>query len=199
MSIPHGKFMPLPLLLYLLLWVELAYFLFATVYSYFWGMKEAYYKLSPMKMGRLQLWVYSMTYAVGTGVVAYMILDMVIKGTISRIEVEVLFVSHAAWLSTSFCFLPPLRQPAAVALLHPHVILPVLLSIVAWNLPRWGCLIFCGCLVLFGIRRNFEYREVVFAGQPWTLETYHAAEKELKQAAEEDAPETQQGNAQVGA
>merc|ERR550539_2028288 len=98
-----------------------------------------------------------------------MIFDVLCAGHISRIEVEVIFLSHALWLGVIFSFF--LRSfpglPAAVApLIHlgnPHVWLTIAVWISAWHLPRLSCKLICAGIMAFGIVRNLVgYQKYVF-------------------------------------
>mmetsp|Transcript_69013 Transcript_69013/g.191038 ORF Transcript_69013/g.191038 Transcript_69013/m.191038 type:complete len:192 (-) Transcript_69013:134-709(-) len=179
MVIPHGKFVPLPVLLYMFLWLEVMYFIVAAFVTYFRGFRDEWGRMCSSQVGRMQLWIYSMTHGVGLGVVAYLLVEVLRTGRISRIEAEVLFVAQSAWVGVTVSFLAPPKLPLARGLLHPQVLMFAVLCMIAWDLPRRGCLAFCGFLVVFGVRRNFEYQRVVFEGKGWTPDAYFEAENEL--------------------
>jgi len=146
--IVHGEFIPIPKGLYILLWIELVVFLPFTLKHYFGSFRQEWYSQVANKTGWMKLWSGEILNGVGACVLMFMVGDALLEHTISRIEVEMLFLSHALWMGVCFSF--GLRHPILLFLI-PNTYLSIAVWATALTLPRWWVLLVCVLIMLFGV------------------------------------------------
>jgi len=157
--ITHGEFIPIQKGLYIALWIVLVVFLPFTLKHYFGSFHQEWYSLGANKTAWMKLWSGEMLNGVGACVLMFMIGDALFEHTISRIEVEILFLSHALWMGVFFSF--GLRYPVLL-FLNPHTYLSIAVWATALTLPRWWVLLVCVLIMLFGVFRNLvQYQHAV--------------------------------------
>jgi len=188
MPIGPEEYILIPLGLKIVLWAELIIFTPFTIKHYFGAFEDKWYRMAKTKLGQMSLWAGEMQNGVGALTLMYMIFDALCQNDISRIEVEILFLSHALWLGCCTAFCPP--PPAFLLLfgMNPHFYLTVGVWATATNLVRPVCLIVSGLIMGFGIfRQYFQFRSTIFPHEPFNLDTFGRAQQELLTQEEIDA------------
>lgn len=181
MPIGPEEFIWIPLGLKIVLWAELIIFTPFTIKHYFGAFEPKWARMADTKLGQAALWAGEMKNGVGALTLMYMIFDALCVNQVSRIEVEILFLSHALWIGCCAAFCPP--PPAFVVLfgLNPHFYLTVGVWCTATHLVRPVCLIMSGVLMAFGVyRQYFQFRSTIFPGEPFTMDTFNRAQSELQ-------------------
>mmetsp|Transcript_79012 Transcript_79012/g.245144 ORF Transcript_79012/g.245144 Transcript_79012/m.245144 type:complete len:210 (-) Transcript_79012:59-688(-) len=151
MPIGPAEAILIPLPLKIVLYLELILFTPFSLQHFFGGFKPSWARMSPFKLAQKELWAGEMLNGVGAFVLMYMIFDALVAGTISRIEVEILFISHALWMGVVFSFVLPVWQ---IHLVNPHSWLTIGVWATAFHLARWWCLVLSLAIMLFGVYRN---------------------------------------------
>uniref|UniRef100_A0A7S1PQI6 Uncharacterized protein n=1 Tax=Alexandrium catenella TaxID=2925 RepID=A0A7S1PQI6_ALECA len=180
MPIGPEEFVGIPVGLKVVLWAELIIFTPFTLKHYFGGFEPKWARMSNTKLGQMALWAGEMQNGVGALALMYMIFDALCVNQISRIEVEILFLSHALWIGCCTAFCPP--PPAFLLLfgMNPHFYLTVGVWCTATKMARPVCLIVSGAIMLFGIyRQYFQFRSTIFPNEPFDLDTFGRAQTEL--------------------
>mmetsp|Transcript_3819 Transcript_3819/g.12381 ORF Transcript_3819/g.12381 Transcript_3819/m.12381 type:complete len:191 (+) Transcript_3819:63-635(+) len=146
---PGDTVLPIPTGLHVVLWCELIIFLPFSLSHYFGPFHAEWRQLSHLKAGRVKLMAGEMLNGVGALVLMLMIFEALCSSTITRVELDVLFVSHALWIGVCIAVKPPLFFHC----INPHSWLSVALWITSAHLARWPILLACVLIMLFGFYR----------------------------------------------
>lgn len=157
MSIPPDGFISIPTPLHVVMWLEFLLFVPFSLSHYCGPFKETWASLSSLGLARTIFWSGEMLNGVGAWVLMFMLGSALWQGTISLIEIEILFLSHALWYGVIIAMTPPWPANLLIYLVNPHTYLFIGVVVTGWGLPRPICVMLCVFVVLFGIyRRVFQ-------------------------------------------
>jgi len=178
MSIPPELNISIPFGLNIVMWLEFLLFVPFSMKHYFGSFKPFWGKASDNGVVRSTLWSGEMLNGVGAVLLMYMLGSALWQKTISLIEVEILFLSHALWYGVILAASPPPFM--LFALINPHTYLYIGVVATAYDLPRPICYIASGIVLGFGMyRRWFQVPQACYGKSSITLEDFVDAFKKL--------------------
>ena len=120
---------------------------------------------------------YNFTSAV---LLMYMLGSALWVKSISLIEVEILFLSHALWYGVIVAVTPPTPTFWLFALINPHTYLYVGVVLTAYDLPRPICYLFSAVILMFGLYRRWYQVPLTCYNKPiLTIDDYAEEIKKL--------------------
>jgi hypothetical protein len=120
-------------------------------------------KVASNPHARLAIWSGAMLNGVGSWVLMYMIASALWEQSISLIEIEILFLSHALWYGVGIATSPPDSVLPVVLLTNPHTYLFTGVLATAYDMPRPICYANCVLVLVFGFyRRYVQMRPTIF-------------------------------------
>lgn len=154
MSIPPETFIPIPFGLLVVMWAEFILFVPFSIIHYMGGFKPFWGTLTQNGLGRTIFWSGEMLNGVGAWVLMFMLGSALWQGSVSVVEIEILFLSHALWYGVIIAMFPPGHVGAFFCAINPHTYLFIGVLITGYDLPRPICLAVCALVMLFGIYRR---------------------------------------------
>lgn len=147
---------PIPGGLHVVIWLEFILFVPSSLSHYMGGYKPMWSSYSANPVGRTALWSGEMLNGVGAWVLMYMLGCALWSGSITLVEIEVLFLSHALWYGVIFSVTPPGPAFWLVALFNPHTYMYIGVVATAYDLPRPICYAASAIVLLFGLYRRWR-------------------------------------------
>ena len=155
MAIPPETSIPIPFGLHIVIWLEFIMFVPFSFSHYCGAFKPLWMEYTSSAMGKITLWSGEMLNGVGAWVLMYMLGHSLWQQTISVIEIEILFLSHALWYGVLISLNP--RGPAFLLsiLVNPHTYLYIGVIATGYDLPRPICFAVSAFVLSFGFYRRY--------------------------------------------
>mmetsp|Transcript_22108 Transcript_22108/g.24606 ORF Transcript_22108/g.24606 Transcript_22108/m.24606 type:complete len:233 (+) Transcript_22108:207-905(+) len=180
MSIPSELNIPIPFGLSIVMWLEFLLFVPFSMQLYFGSFKPFWGKASDNGVVRSTLWSGEMLNGVGAVLLMYMLGSALWQQTISLIEVEILFLSHALWYGVIMAMTPHGSGFLLIFFINPHTYLYIGVIVTAYDLPRPICYIASGIVLCFGLyRRWYQVPQACYGKSSITLDDYVDALKKV--------------------
>lgn len=177
----------LPLSIKVVLWLHVVYLALSVLRSYFGGFQERWRDhngavgMSSSRVGHIALFIGEMQVGSKNMILLWVLLPMISSQRVNIFCVDIIFVSHAAWLGVRLAVMCPWPLLVTSLVLEPRGWLTVGFLYTAWGFASWHSKFMVVACSFYGIYvNNFKFPQKVFGvsstcaccSMEWNYEAY---------------------------
>ena len=162
---------PLPFAIAVIIVLELIVFTPFALKFYLSGFNPGWQALSTKVLGQVEMWKGCVQNGSGVCVILFALSDVLLRQRMTRLEVELLLLSHSLWSARWIMMSPPWPLAVINFVYNPHVPLTIMVFATTWSFVRPFTYILSVGLLLSGVWRHlFQFRPAI--ATPYTYDAY---------------------------